>query len=401
MEFEKKHTGYKVFMAVIVTALITFIVTTIGIYNYFTKTDNGNLRILTKYITTSDSTNTLKTKLEIVRRYLERNYIGDLNEDKMLENAVKGYVQGVGDEYTEYLTKDEYEDLMINVNGNYVGIGLYMAKANDGRVIILMPIEDSPAEEAGLKSGDIISKINDEECESMDLALVANKIKGEEGTTVNLEIIREEETLNFTVARRRIELKYIDSSVLEGNIGYIRLLSFDDGSSEKFKEHLENLKAKNIKSLIIDVRDNGGGLVDEAISLSEIFVPKDKVILRSYDKENKEQVEQSSNSKPETLKLIVLVNENSASAAEIFASAIKDNNVGKIVGTTTFGKGVMQELVELATGGALKITIEEFKTPNGDKINRVGIAPDVEVKNDKEADDDSDAQLEKAIELLR
>lgn len=399
MEFNKKNKAYKSIMLVILTALITFLLTTIGVYNYFTKTEDGNIEILTKHIETSESTNALDAKIELVKKYLEGHYIGDLDEEKMTEHAVKGYVEGLGEKYTEYLTKDEYEDLLITVRGNYVGIGIYMSQTVNGEIVILMPMEGSPAEEAGLKTGDIITKINGEECTGLDLNLATAKIKGEEGTTVNLEILREKETFTLDVKRKRIEIKYIDSKVIEPGIGYIKLTSFDDGSAESFKEHLENLKKKNITSLIIDLRDNGGGIVEETIDIAECFVPREQVIMKSYNKDQKETVVKSSNSKPTKLNIAVLVNENSASATEIFAAAIKDNKVGRIVGKTTFGKGVMQEVIELSTGGALKVTIEEFKTPNGDTINKTGIKPDIEVDSGEKKDED--LQLQKAIEILK
>ena len=399
MEFNKKNKAYKSIMLVILTALITFLLTTIGVYNYFTKTEDGNIEILTKHIETSESTNALDAKIELVKKYLEGHYIGDLDEEKMTEHAVKGYVEGIGEKYTEYLTKDEYEDLLITVRGNYVGIGIYMSQTVNGEIVILMPMEGSPAEEAGLKTGDIITKINGEECTGLDLNLATAKIKGEEGTTVNLEILREKETFTLDVKRKRIEIKYIDSKVIEPGIGYIKLTSFDDGSAESFKEHLENLKKKNITSLIIDLRDNGGGIVEETIDIAECFVPREQVIMKSYNKDQKETVVKSSNSKPTKLNIVVLVNENSASATEIFAAAIKDNKVGRIVGKTTFGKGVMQEVIELSTGGALKVTIEEFKTPNGDTINKTGIKPDIEVDSGEKKDED--LQLQKAIEILK
>lgn len=399
MEFDKKNKTYKYTMLIITTVLITFLLTTVGVYNYFTRTEKGNIELLTKHIDISDSTQNLETKIEMVKKYLENHYIGELDQEKMSEYAIKGYVEGLGEKYTEYLTKDEYEDLLTTVRGNYVGIGVYLSQTVSGEVIILMPIEGSPAEKAGLKTGDIILKINDEECTGLDLNIATARIKGEEGTTVNLEILREQETFTIDVERRRIEIKYIDSKLLEPGIGYIKLTSFDEGSGEIFKEHLENLEKQNITALILDLRDNGGGIVDETIDIAECFVPRESIIMKSYDKTGKETIVKSSNSKPTKLNIVVLVNENSASATEIFAGAIQDNNLGKIVGKTTFGKGVMQEVVELATGGALKVTVEEFKTPNDNAINKVGIKPDIEVELGENKD--LDLQLEKAIEILK
>ena len=402
MNFDKKNNIYKITMTIIVTMLVTFLVTSVIFYNYYMKTDSGNIEALTKYITISNSTSELENKVEILKRYLENEYMGEIDEKAMIESALKGYVAGLGDEYTEYLTAEELEELMVSVNGNYVGIGIYMSQNVEGDIVVLLPIEGSPAEEADLQMGDIIKKVNGVDCKGLELTEVSNMVKGEEGTTVNLEILREETTFSVDVERRTVEIKYIDSKVLDGNIGYIEMLGFEENCTSKFKEELEKLKDQNITSLIIDFRDNGGGLVTEAISLSEIFVPMGDVILKSYDKDNNETITKSSNPITEKMEIVVLVNENSASATEIFSAAIQDNEVGTIIGTKTFGKGIMQELQPLAIGGGIKITIEEFKTPKGNKIHEVGITPDIEVENDELVMDESqDKQLQAAINFLR
>lgn len=402
MNFDKKNNVYKIIMVIIVTMLVTFLITSAVFYNYYMKTDKGNIEALTKYISISKSTTTLEKKIEILKKYLEKEYIGELDEDKMIETALKGYVAGLGDKYTEYLTEDELEDLMVSVNGNYVGIGIYMTKNDDGDILVLLPIEGSPAEEANLQIGDIIKKVDDKECNGLELTEVSNMVKGEEGTKVKLEILRDKETFSVDIERRKVEIKYIDSKVIEGNIGYIEMLGFEEGCTAKVKEALEEFKKQNINSLIIDLRDNGGGLVSEAISLSELFVPRENVILKTYDKDNKETVTKSTNLNAEKMNLVVLVNEDSASATEIFAAAIQDNNVGTIIGTTTFGKGIMQEIEPLSIGGAIKITIEEFRTPKGNKIHEVGITPNIEVENEElKVEDKDDKQLQKAIEFLK
>lgn len=402
MNFDKKNNIYKIIMVIIVTMLVTFLITSVVFYNYYMKTDNGNIEALTKYISVSDSTTVLEKKIEILKKYLEKDYIGELDEEKMLEAALKGYVAGLGDKYTEYLTNDELEDLMVSVNGNYVGIGIYMTKNDDGDILVLLPIEGSPAEEADLQTGDIIKKVDGKECNGLELTDVSNMVKGEEGTKVNLEILRDNKTFSIDVERRKVEIKYIESKVLDGNIGYIEMLGFEENCTAKFKEELEKLKKQNINSLIIDLRENGGGLVTEAISMSELFVPMGNVILKTYDKNNIETVTKSTNPSAEKMKVVVLVNENSASATEIFAAAIQDNETGTIIGTTTYGKGIMQEVEPLAIGGALKVTIEEFRTPKGNKIHEVGITPDIEVENEKlTTEETQDKQLQTAINFLK
>jgi len=396
MNFEKKNNIYRIVMTVIVTAIITFIVTSVLLYNYYFKTEDGLIQTL---VTTE--TSKLDTKVQLIKEYIDKYYLGDINEEEMMESAVKGYVAGLGDIYTEYLTKDEYEELMVNVNGNYVGIGIYMTQDNYGNIIVLLPIEGSPAEEAGLKTGDIITKVNGEDCIGMDLSLVANKVKGEEGTTVDIEIQREEEIINKTIERRTVEIEDIEYEVLDNNIGYIQILSFDDGCSNKFETVLNDFMSRGIKSLIIDVRDNGGGIVTEATDIADLFVAKNSNIMIEVDKDGKEKITKA---KEEPIinsefKVIILTNENTASASEILVGALKENNIAKIIGDRTFGKGVMQEVVPVSSGGALKLTIKEFLTPNGNKINKEGIKPDIEIENIK--DNDIDEQLQKAIQELK
>ena len=396
MNFEKKNNIYKTVMTIIVTAIVVSIATTVLLYNYYFKTEDG----LVKTLVNAETSN-LNTKIQLIKGYIDEFYLGEINEDDMIESAIKGYIAGLGDKYTEYLTKDEYEELMVDVNGDYVGIGIYMAQDINGNVIVLLPIEGSPAEEAGLKTGDIITKVNGEDCIGKDLSLVAKKVKGEEGTTVDLEIQREDEIINKTVERRTVEIDNIESEVIENNIGYIEILSFDTGSREEIETILNDYKKIGIKSIIIDLRDNGGGLASEATDMADLFVEKNCNIMIETDKKGKTK---NTTAEREPLvdsevKVIVITNENTASASEILVGALKDNNVATVVGTTTYGKGVMQELVPVSSGGALKLTIKEFCTPNGNKINKEGIKPDIEIEDNEETEDDE--QLQKAIEMCR
>lgn len=394
MEFEKKESTYKKIMLVLVTALITFLVTGIGISNYYEKTEIG----LEKTITTNDKLS-LEKKIKYIRQYLEKTYLGEFPDDEKLEeSAIKGYIDGLGDEYTNYLTKDEYNELMTSVTGNYIGIGVYMTQDKYDNIVVLLPIEGSPAEEAGLKTGDIIVRVNGEECTGMEITMVANKVKGEEGTTVELEIERDGEIINKTITRRTVQINQIKSKVLENNIGYIQIISFDENCSKEFEEQLDELLKKDIKSLIIDVRDNGGGIVTEATDIAELFMQSDKTIMLEKGKNTEEkEVKTTKDAKvSSSLKIIVLANENSASASEILVGALKDNEIATVIGTKTYGKGVMQEIVPVSTGGALKITIQEFKTPNGNIINKKGIEPNIEVEYNVKTEQDE--QLQRAIQ---
>lgn len=398
MENNKANKVYKVVMLILITAIVTFMITSIGMYNYFVKTNQGRIAVVESIEKNGDDYSTLNAKLQIVKDYLNDNYIGDLNLDKMIEGAIKGYVEGVGDDYTEYLSKDEYEELIVNVTGDFVGIGVYIYKDKDGNLIVLAPMENSPSEEAGIEAGDRILAIDGENCNEMDINVASSKIKGEAGSTVELEIQRGTETLKKTVTRRTVEISDSASKILDGNIGYIVLSTFDTDCSKKIEKYMEEFQSKGINSVILDLRNNTGGVVEEAVKISELFIDKGNTVLRSYNKTEKETIIKSSSGKYKDINLVVLVNDYSASASEIVTAALKDNKAATIVGIRTYGKGVMQEIQPLFDG-AIKITIEEFKTPNGDKINKVGIKPDVEIEIDKYSNED--LQLQKAIEILK
>ena len=384
MESSKKEKIYKVIMLILVTATVTFMITSIGMYNYFVRL--------------SDDTETIAKKLETVKKELEKYYIGDIDTQSMTETAIKGYVAGLKDDYSEYLTKEEYEELLISITGDYVGIGIYMSQDVEGNIIVVSPIVGSPAEEAGLQAGDIITAINGESCSEMDLDTASSKIKGQEGTTVKLEILRENETLNKTVERRTVEIQDSKTEILEGNIGYIQLITFDEGCADNVEQYLLDFQNQGINSVIIDLRDNTGGVVTEAIDFAELFVKRGDIIMCSYNKADNVTLTKSNNTKPVDMEIVILVNEYSASATEIVTAALKDNEVATIVGTTTYGKGVMQEVMPLFDG-ALKVTIEEFKTPNGNEINNIGIMPDELVEDNIETEEDE--QLQRAIEILK
>lgn len=398
MESSKANKIYKVIMLILITAIVTFMVTSIGMYNYFVKSEPGRMTVVGNIEKNGDDYKTLNAKLQIVKDFLNKNYIGELDTDKMVEGAIKGYVEGVGDDYTEYLSKDEYEELIVNVTGDFVGIGVYIYKDKDGNLIVLAPMENSPSEEAGIEAGDRILAIDGENCNEMDINVASSKIKGEAGSTVELEIQRGTETLKKTVTRRTVEISDSASKILDGNIGYIVLSTFDTDCSKKIEKYMEEFQSKGINSVILDLRNNTGGVVEEAVKISELFIDKGNTVLRSYNKTEKETIIKSSSGKYKDINLVVLVNDYSASASEIVTAALKDNKAATIIGTKTYGKGVMQEIQPLFDG-AIKVTIEEFKTPNGDKINKKGITPDIVIEDD--ANTIEDEQLQKAIEILK
>ena len=392
MNKEKTQRIYKIIMLIALVAFITFIITTVFLYN----TNLGN----TKYVLVSNNDNTIAGELARFRTIIDEYYLGEVDENKLKESAIKGYVEGLGDEYSEYITKEEYEEYEINIMGNYVGIGIYMSVYKDSdEIVVLSPIEDSPAESAGILTGDIILKVDGIEYDGEHLNEASAAIKGEEGTKVKIEIKRNEQIIELEIERKKVIVNPVKSEVKENNIGYIKLTSFDEDTSKIFKEKYEELQKQNIQSLIIDLRDNGGGIVQEALTIADYMLEKDSKMLITVNKKENEVIETAKIDPIITIPVVLLVNENSASASEILAGALKDNNRAKIVGTKTYGKGVIQELLRLKDGSAIKLTTEEYYTPNRTKINKVGIEPDELVENKK--DEQTDLQLQKAIEMAK
>ena len=403
MEENKKTKIYKIIMLVILVAFVTFLLTSIGFYQYFTNGNNTDFLIGSS----SEETN-IDDELKKYRALIDKYYLGEVNEEDLKEGAIKGYMEGLGDEYTEYISKEDMEEYMQDTMGNFVGIGIYMVNDTEtNRIMVLSPIKGSPAEKAGILPGDYIMKINGESYTGEDNSIAASKIKGEEGTTVQLEILRGTETLNFEIKRENIIVNPVEGEVLENNIGYIEFTSFDENTAEEFKAKFEELQKSNITSLIIDLRNNGGGLVDQALEIAGYIADKGSVLLYEVDKNNNEEVKKSESDPIINMPVVILVNENTASSSEILAGALKDLGKAKIVGTKTFGKGVIQELLTLSDGSGLKITSQKYLTPNKTEINKIGIEPDVTVElpdtveNVLNVEKENDTQLQKAIEMLK
>lgn len=395
----KAQKIYRIVMLVIIVALLSSLLTAVVV----TETLTSKTSI--EKIAQGDGITGLETTLAYIRTMLEDEYIGELDDKTMLETAIKGYVAGVGDEYTEYYTPDEMQEEYETAMGNYVGIGIYMiVNYEEGYIDVVDVMKNSPALEAGLKKEDRILKVDGKEITSENVEELANAIKGEEGTKVKLEVKREKEILEIEIERKRIEVSHINSEMLEDNIGYIQVLDFDGGTSEEFRENYEKLKEKGATSLIIDIRSNGGGVVDESINMLEMICEKDSILLIETDKNGKEEIIKSQENPIINIPIVVLVNEYSASASEIFAGALKDNNKATIIGTKTYGKGVIQTLIRLSDGSGLKMTTEEYCTPSRNKINKVGIEPNIVVELPEDIEEltkENDTQLKKAIEELK
>lgn len=403
MEKKSSQQIYRAIMLVIITVLITALVTTIVVYNFVTK--SGKIAIKNE---NSSNLSGLESTLASFRSVLEEKYMGEIDDEAMIEGAIKGYVNALGDPYTTYYTKEEMDELMEETTGNYVGIGIYMTlDIENNAIYVVKPMEGSPAEEAGIQSGDLITKVDGVSYQGDELDQASNAIKGEEGTKVKLEISRNGEIQEIEVERRRITISHITEKKLDNNIGYLLIEDFDGGCADEFEQKYKDLEQQGIDRLIIDLRNNGGGVVDEAIDIADMLLDKDDVILITKDKKGNEEITKSEKDPIITMPVVVITNGYSASASEILVGALKDNERATIVGTKTYGKGVIQEIDRLNDGSGLKITIEEYYTPNRNEINKVGIEPDEEidlsdeVKEKGSYTDEEDDQLQKAIEVIK
>ena len=408
----------KTLSIIIVTALITFIITTsVLIMNkgklFGTKLITGegisvtSLDAEEKNYTFED----LELILDQFKGLIKEQYIGEeINENDMIQGAIKGYVEGLGDPYSVYFTPKEMKSFMEESNGNFVGIGVYLQldeKENKIRVIGVM--KESPAEEVGIKEGDYIVKVDDVEYSGDKMDEAVTIMKGEEGKKVKVSVLRDGELIDFDIIRRRVEIQHVAAKRLDNyqNIGYIAVDEFGSVTLNQFKEEMAKIMAEgNIEGLIIDLRSNGGGILNQATDLADLFVEKDKVLLYTKDNKPEEEITKAKVDPIYSMPVVVLVNEYTASASEILTAALKESYGAEVVGMKTYGKGVIQTLYSLSDGSGIKITTAEYFTPEHNKINKLGITPDYEVDLTKdengnyETGEEKDAQLLKAIEVL-
>ncbi len=339
-------------------------------------------------------------KLVKIRNKINSYYLFDRDVDTQ-EGILKGYVDSFGDPYTVYYTEDEYASLMESTSGVYCGIGVVVTQnASTGVISVVRPYVNAPGWEAGMQADDILYKVEGEEVTGQDLSLVVTKIKGDEGTSVAITIYRPStgEYIDMTVTRRKIEIETIAHEMKENNIGYIEMTSFDDVTYHQFMEAFNDLKDQGMQGLIVDIRDNGGGLLTSVCDILDELLPAG-IITYTEDRDGKGDKIYSDAACVLDVPMVVLVNGNSASASEIFTGALQDYGKATIVGTQTFGKGIVQSIMALGDGSAIKITTSRYYTPNGVCIHGVGITPDVIVENDTELE--GDEQLKRAIEVLQ
>ncbi len=357
---------------------------------------------------TPNQAETLVNKVDILFRKLDENYLENLDDNELLDGAYHGLMSAVGDKYTRYYDEEEYQEYRESSTGQYVGIGVTVRLAENGGAEITAVEESGPAYEAGLSVGDIIIDAEGTDLKQLELEEIVSLIKGEEGTKVELTymsaVTGEEKTVSVT--RRTIESKTVESEMWDDGIGYILIKSFDGVTTDQFKTALEDLKSQGMEGLVIDLRDNPGGRMDVVQKITNELVPSG-IITYTEDKNGNREIYESTDEPCLGLPLVVLVNGNSASASEIMAGAIQDRGVGILVGTTTYGKGIVQVTTAFKDDTAAKITTAKYYTPNGNYIHQIGIKPDIEIDLPEGVDltviasHEDDVQLQTALEALK
>lgn len=400
----------KLLLIVVITVLITA----------FTTYTFGNFALVKagdKVLVSENDFNIMKSyaqkynKFEKLISYAKENFLYEADEEVMLEGALKGMLSALGDPYTEYMTQKEFNSLLEQTKGSYEGIGVYITPSDDNRIMVVSPIEDTPAEKAGLKTGDKIIKVNGTEytADKMDDAIKI--MKGMPNTSVTLTILRvdkdgKSQTFDVDIMRETIKLVTVKSSMLEDNIGYIRITTFDEQTAADFKAQYKALEKQGMKGLVVDLRYNPGGIIDATVEITDMLIGEGFVTYTQTKAGEREYYNSDKNKI--NIPYVLLVNEGSASASEIMAGAVKDTKSGTLIGTKTFGKGIVQRIQRFGSDGSgVKMTISEYFTPSGVNIHGIGIEPDIVLELNEGTEGygseyfSTDNQLQKAVEVIR
>lgn len=350
-------------------------------------------------------------QMEAMKELIDENFLFDYDEKQLYDGSLKGMFENLKDPYTAYYTKDEFDKLMESVNGKYAGIGVAVQASDEGYIKAISVFDESPAKKAGIEVGDYITKVDGESYSADQLEEAVSKIRGNIGEKVKITVLRKNnkdkaEEKEIEVERADVKVDTVDSKVVEkdGNsVGYIKIKEFEDVTKEEFAKELKSLKDQNVDGIVMDLRNNPGGSLDVCLAIADTFLDEGAIV-STVDKKGKEIVENSDKEMDKT-PMTVLINENSASASEILAGAFKDRGRAKIIGKTSFGKGIVQKLFPLEDGSGVKITISEYFTPNKTKIHKIGVKPDIEVENNNDnildiEQLDQDDQFNKAMDTL-
>lgn len=356
---------------------------------------NGDVYIQSDAVTDSDGIGSeVEGKLNAIDSVLESFYFGDVDDETAKDNIYKAYLSSYGDKYTMYYTADEYKALKESTNGKFYGIGAVCQLSGEGGVLLVDVYDNGAGYQAGLRSGDRVVNVDGRDITGMELSSAVALIKGDKGTSVTLEVIRGTERLTFSAVRDAVEAKTVSYTLLDNNIGYLSISQFEEVTTKQFKAAVEDLQSQGMKGLVIDIRNNPGGLLDTVVGMLKYMIP-DGLIVYTEDKQGNRKEYKGQDNDEFNLPLAVIVNGNSASASEIFAGAIQDYGKGTIIGTQTYGKGIVQTVKPLTDGSAIKFTIAKYFTPKGQDIHGKGVTPDMVVEYDTDAD--VDTQLDAAI----
>ena len=387
------------FCATILFTVVAAICICIGLFIKVKTYSSGNGNLVTQ-------SEEVQSKLAFLETYIRGYYLDEIDDEQMEDYLYYGLVAGLGDPYAAYYNEEETQSMLDSSSGNYCGIGaVFSQNLITGTITVTRVYEGCPSYEAGLLPEDILYKVGDEEVTGQDLTNVVTKIKGEEGTEVTLTMIRGEEYIDFTMKRQMIEVPTIEHEMLADQVGYIMISEFDGVTDEQFIEALENLQSQGMESLVIDLRNNGGGSVESVCHIADKLLPEGPIVYTEYKGEEREA--RNSDSDCVKVPIAVLMNGASASASEILAGALQDYGAAKIIGTQSYGKGIVQSIFDLQDGTALKLTTAKYYTPNGNNIHEIGITPDVEIdlpeelKTEVTLSFEEDVQLQKAIEVLQ
>ena len=372
----------KTIIAVLLIAIISSI-STLGLIYYALGFNEQGFSNLMRFIT--------------AYRFIETKYVNDTDDVKLIDGAIDGMVKSLNDPHSNYLSPKMYKTLMEQTEGSFAGIGVVMGMDNEQKIHIVGIMENSPGQEAGLQEGDEILAVDGVPVTQMAFDEVAAHVRGQAGTDVVLTIMRDNANQDITITRDNIKLKTVGHKMLDNNIGYIQIVSFSEDTANEFNEAYNDLKNQGMKALVLDLRNNPGGLLTTCVEIAKKLVPKGEIV-SIVDKQGNKETYSSSLEAPE-YPLVVLINKNSASASEILSGAIQDTKTGTIIGNTSYGKGSVQTILPMFEDDAVKLTIAKYYTPSGRSIDGTGITPDIEINLDENAT--SDTQLDKALEVLK
>ncbi|WP_370839608.1 S41 family peptidase [Megamonas funiformis] len=372
----------KTIIAVLLIAIISSI-STLGLIYYALGFNEQGFSNLMRFIT--------------AYRFIETKYVNDTDDVKLIDGAIDGMVKSLNDPHSNYLSPKMYKTLMEQTEGSFAGIGVVMGMDNEQKIHIVGIMENSPGQKAGLQEGDEILAVDGVPVTQMAFDEVAAHVRGQAGTDVVLTIMRDNTNQDITITRDNIKLKTVGHKMLDNNIGYIQIVSFSEDTANEFNEAYNDLKNQGMKALVLDLRNNPGGLLTTCVEIAKKLVPKGEIV-SIVDKQGNKETYSSSLEAPE-YPLVVLINKNSASASEILSGAIQDTKAGTIIGNTSYGKGSVQTILPMFEDDAVKLTIAKYYTPSGRSIDGTGITPDIEINLDENAT--SDTQLDKALEVLK